>query len=210
MLKHSAANNRLLRDDARFDPWTLRWVADAGTHADAREIGVLDALAWLYEQPDARRVPVAVIGPGEAADHHRITAEDLGRRLGDLGVPMLSGGRTGVMEAASRGNRAAGGLPIGILPGTDWEEANPYVAIPLATGIGEARNAIIARAALALIAVGGEYGTLSEMALGLRFGRLVLALEDAPDVAGAVRCPDVDTALKHLAGRILGLDDRDD
>lgn len=209
MLRLSDTANRLLRDGARFDPWTLNWTEDSASYADAREVGPLDALAWLYEQPDARRVPVAVIGPGQALDRHRKTAEQVGRRLGELGVPMLSGGRTGVMEAASRGNLATGGQPIGILPGTDWEEANAHVAIPLATGIGEARNAIIARAALALIAVGGEYGTLSEMALGLRFGRLVLALEDAPDVAGAVRCPDVETALDRLAGRILGLDDRE-
>jgi hypothetical protein len=93
------------------------------------------------------------------------------------------------------------------LPGDEWDEANPYVAIPLATGLGPARNAVIARAAIALIAVGGGYGTLSEMAFGLHFNRLVVALEDAPEVPGALRFGDVEPALERVALRILALDD---
>ena len=206
MLAFSEANNCLLRDDASFDPWRLAWVAGTARPSDARAIAPLDALTWLYAQASVRRVPVAVIGPKRASARQLGTAERLGRRLGELGLPMMCGGRSGVMEAASRGNLEAGGLPIGILPGADWAEANPYVAIPLATGIGEARNAVIARAAAALIAVGGEYGTITEMAFGLRFERLVLALEGAPEVPGALRCADVETALARLAEHLLGLD----
>ena len=100
----------------------------------------------------------------------------------------------------------SGGQPIGILPGDEWQEANPYVALPLASGLGPARNAVIARAAVALLAVGGGHGTLSEMAFGLQFGRLVIALEDAPGVPGALRFETLDSALGRVAQRILGLD----
>ncbi len=206
MLEFSQAANALLRDGARFDPWTLAWLPPEGRPQDAREITPLAAVAWLYSQSKVRRVPVAVIGPKNASPRQMEVAETLGRRLGELGVPMVCGGRSGVMEAASRGHQAAGGLPIGILPGDEWREANPYIAIPIATGLGPARNALIARAAIALLAIGGEYGTLSEMAFGLHFDRLVIALEDAPEVPGAVRCTDIETALERVARRILALD----
>ena len=206
MLTLSQSTNSLCREGARFDPWALAWAPFEGTAEDHLDISPLAALSWLYAQPGARRLAIAVIGPKEATASHSATAETLGRRLGELGAPMITGGRSGVMEAASRGNLAAGGLPIGILPGEEWEEANPYVAIPLATGLGPARNAVIARAAIALIAVGGGYGTLSEMAFGLHFGRLVVALDDAPEVAGALRFADIEDALERVALRVLALD----
>ena len=92
------------------------------------------------------------------------------------------------------------------MPDEEWSAANPYVAIPLATGIGPARNAIIARAAEVLIAVGGGYGTLSEMAYGLHFDRLVLTLGDAPAVPGAIACASVEEALDRACHRLLRLD----
>ena len=92
----------------------------------------------------------------------------LGRGLAGLGVVVLCGGLVGVMTAVSRGAAEAGGTVVGVLPNGDWRTANPWVTIPIATGIGVARNAVIARAALALVAVGGGYGTLSEIAFGLQ------------------------------------------
>jgi uncharacterized protein (TIGR00725 family) len=89
------------------------------------------------------------------------------------------------MEAACAGAASVGGLSIGILPEGEWGGANPYVTVPIASGIGEARNAVIARAALALIAVGNSHGTLSEIALGLQFGRPVLTLPRALEIAGS-------------------------
>ena len=206
MLMLSQPTNSLWRGGTRFDPWALAWEPCEEAAQDRRNISPMEALAWLYAQPGARRLTIAVIGPREASARQSATAETLGRRLGELGVPMVTGGRSGVMEAASRGNLAAGGQPIGILPGDDWSEANPYVAIPLATGLGPARNAVIARAAAALIAIGGGYGTLSEMAFGLQFERLVVALEDAPEVPGALRFSAVEAALERVALRILALD----
>lgn len=99
----------------------------------------------------------------------------------------------------------AGGLVIGILPSSDWMTANPHVSISIASGLGEARNAIIASACFALIAVGGGHGTLSEMALGLKMSRLVIAMPPAADVPGARRCVTVDEAIEVVAERYLGL-----
>ena len=109
------------------------------------------------------------------------------------------------MEAACEGAASAGGVSIGLLPEGEWQAANRFVTVPIATGIGEARNAIIARAALALVAVGGSYGTLSEIALALQFGRPVLTLLEAPVVAGAHPMNSVDAALDAICRVVLSL-----
>ncbi len=119
---------------------------------------------------------VAVIGPGEASAAELEAAEEVGRLLAQRGAVVVCGGLGGVMEAVSRGAEGAGGTTIGILPGGDRGAANPHVTVAVATGIGEARNAIVARTADAVIAVGGAYGTLSEIALALRAGKRVVGL----------------------------------
>ncbi len=204
MLAISRDGTQLLHESQAFDPWRLAW--REAPAIEAEPTSPLEALAWLYRQPKVRRVPLAVIGPKAASERQRETAEALGRRLAELGMTMVTGGRGGVMEAASRGHLEAGGLPIGILPDEEWQGANDYVAIPLASGIGVARNAVIARAAFALIAIGGEYGTLSEMALGLHFNRLVIGLEDAPRVAGASYVETLEEALECVAARLFALE----
>jgi uncharacterized protein (TIGR00725 family) len=103
-------------------------------------------------------------------------AEAVGRALVEGGAVLVCGGRGGVMEAACRGAKSAGGLTIGILPGASRREANPYVDIPIVTGLGEERNAIITRTAQAVVAVGGSYGTLSEIVFALAFGVPVVGL----------------------------------
>jgi uncharacterized protein (TIGR00725 family) len=103
-------------------------------------------------------------------------AESVGRELAQRGVVVVCGGLGGAMEAACRGAKEAGGTTVGLLPGADRGHANPYVDVAVATGLGEARNALIARTADALVAVGGGYGTLSEIALALRAGKRVVGL----------------------------------
>ena len=103
-------------------------------------------------------------------------AEEVGRGLAEQGVALICGGLGGVMEAACRGARSAGGLTIGILPGDNRHAANSYVDIPIVTGMGYARNVIIARSAQAIIAVDGSYGTLSEIAHALQSGVPVIGL----------------------------------
>ncbi len=119
---------------------------------------------------------VGVIGGSAPAAEETAAAEAVGRALAKGGAVLVCGGLGGVMEAACRGAKSAGGLTIGILPGADRSEANPYVDIPIVTGIRCARNVIIARTVQALVAVGGSYGTLSEIAFALSFGVPVVGL----------------------------------
>jgi uncharacterized protein (TIGR00725 family) len=122
------------------------------------------------------RPHVAVIGAGEADAGLCAVAEQVGRELGRRGAVLVCGGLGGVMEAACRGARAAGGTTVGVLPGADRRAANAHVEVAIATGIGELRNGLIVHTADVLIAVGGAYGTLSEIALALRAGKRVIGL----------------------------------
>jgi len=119
---------------------------------------------------------IAVIGGSAPTSQEVATAEAVGRELAGAGAVLICGGGGGVMEAACRGAKSADGLTVGILPGTSRGEANLYLDIPIVTGIGEARNAIITRTAQAVIAIGGSYGTLSEIAFALSFGTPVVGL----------------------------------
>ena len=123
-----------------------------------------------------RRIYVAVVGAGACDEAIAAAAEEVGRGLGEAGVVLVCGGRGGVMEAACRGAKAAGGLTLGILPGEERRDANAFVEVALPTGLGEARNALVVRAADAVIAIAGEYGTLSEIALALKMGKPVIGL----------------------------------
>jgi uncharacterized protein (TIGR00725 family) len=125
----------------------------------------------------ADRVYVAVIGAGQPDPRTDQAAEEVGRLLAERGAALVCGGLGGVMEAACRGAREAGGLTIGLLPGPDRRGANPHLEVSLPTGMGELRNGLVARAADAVIAIGGEFGTLSEIGFALKLGRPVVGLE---------------------------------
>jgi len=137
---------------------------------------------------------VLVAGTGEATPEVADTAEQVGRALAERGAIVVCGGLGGVMEAACRGARQAGGITVGILPGTERAAANPHLTIALPTGFGELRNGLLVRAADAVIAVGRGYGTLSEIALAPKAGRPPIGLgsweidgvEPAPGPAEAV------------------------
>ncbi len=119
---------------------------------------------------------VAVIGAGSAGPHDLDVAEELGRELARRGAVVVCGGLGGVMEAVCRGAQQAGGRTIGILPGDDRSQANPFVEVAVATGLGEARNLLVIRSADVVVAVGGEFGTLSEIGFALRLGRPVVGI----------------------------------
>jgi hypothetical protein len=114
----------------------------------------------------------------------------------------VCGGLGGVMEAACRGAKEAGGLTVGILPGTDRAAANAFVEVAIPSGLGEARNVLVVRAADALIAVGGGHGTLSEIALALKAGKRVVGL-DSWDIEGVVAAPDPAAAVAAVLGDSL-------
>jgi uncharacterized protein (TIGR00725 family) len=119
---------------------------------------------------------IAVVGPGRADSPQLAAAQAIGRGLAEGGAVVVCGGLGGVMEAACRGAREVGGTTLGILPGTDRTAANAWVTVAVPTGMGEARNALVVRAADAVVAVAGEYGTLSEIALALKTGTPVVGL----------------------------------
>jgi len=133
---------------------------------------------------------VSVIGGSSVSPETAAVAERLGERLADRGHTVVCGGLGGVMEAVCRGARGAGGETIGILP-TDWRaDANPHVTVPIATGMGHARNALVVLNGDAAIAIDGSHGTLSELGMALAHGRAVAGI-DTHDVAGveAVKSP---------------------
>jgi uncharacterized protein (TIGR00725 family) len=119
---------------------------------------------------------IAVVGPGDATAPQLDAAEQIGRGLARGGAIVVCGGLGGVMAAACRGADSAGGITVGILPGLDRGAANQWVRVAIPTGLGELRNGLVVRAGQAMVAVGGAYGTLSEVALALKTGVPVIGL----------------------------------
>lgn len=144
---------------------------------------------------------IAVLGGRECDETTYRLAYAVGKGIAESGSVLLCGGRTGVMEAACQGASEAGGLTVGILPGTDRRDANQYVQVAIPTGIGVARNAIIARACEAAVAIGGNYGTLSEIAYCLQFGVPVCTLSSWDEIPGVVVCRTPEEVLSFLFGR---------
>lgn len=185
----------------RFDSWGWCWQpgeapseAVGGTAREALEV---------IQRGNGRKIPVGVIGPREADSEKLKVAEQVGVGIGALGLTMICGGRTGVMAAAAKGCRASGGLTVGLLPGHSWREANDDIMLPIATGFSEARNMIIAKSCAVLVAIGGSYGTLSEIAYGLHFSKPVIILNDAQEIEGTERAADAADAVERLAGHLL-------
>jgi uncharacterized protein (TIGR00725 family) len=144
--------------------------------------------------------PVAVVGPADAAAPELAIAEELGAGLAAAGFTVLTGGLGGVMEAASRGARSELGRTVGILPGTSRDDANGWVELAIATGMGEARNAVLVRSADAVVAIGGGHGTLSEIAFALKMQRPVIGLYtwDIPGVEPVTSAADAVTRVTQL------------
>ena len=129
---------------------------------------------------------IAVVGPGEASAGELVVAEEAGALIALAGAGLVCGGLGGVMEAACRGARSRGGLTLGLLPGLDRDAANGWVVVAVPTGLGEARNALVVRAADAVVAIGGGWGTLSEIALALKTGVPVVGVDTwEPAIGGS-------------------------
>ena len=158
---------------------------------------------------------IAVIGGWDPSDHAREMAHQVGQELARRGAVVVCGGLGGVMEAVCQGAKAEGGTTIGILPGNDPREANPYVDLPLCTGLGYARNVVVVKSGRAVIAVDGAFGTLSEIAHALGDGIPVIGLEtwdlslNGQIKDGIIRAKDpvdaVEKALKMAQDRSSGL-----
>jgi uncharacterized protein (TIGR00725 family) len=203
------AERNTLHDGAglAFDPRTLTWKPGGASRAGVAT-PPLAALRWLQKDSGApSRQPIGVVGGRHATHAQATAARALGEALADLGLTTLCGGRRGVMLAVCEGVAARGGISVGLLPGDTPADGNPFVTIPIATGIGLARNSLIARAALCLVAIGGSYGTLSEVAFGMQYGKRVFGLEGAPAVEGVVHLASVESVVEGIARVVLRLDE---
>jgi uncharacterized protein (TIGR00725 family) len=145
---------------------------------------------------------VGVIGSGECSESTYATAMEVGAEIGRRGWVLVCGGLGGVMEAAAKGCREAGGITVGILPGLLKESANPFISIAIATGMGEGRNLLVVRASDALVAVSGGYGTLSEIALGLKLDKPVIGLDTWKEIQGVTHASSPADALDKVVSSL--------
>jgi uncharacterized protein (TIGR00725 family) len=139
---------------------------------------------------------IGVIGGSEASPDILMLAEQVGCLIAKTGSVLVCGGLGGVMEAAARGAKGEGGLTVGIVPGGDRADANDHIDVAIATNMGHARNAVIAHTCDALIAVGGRYGTLSEIGFGLALGKKVIGLKSWDIDPGIIPARDPDDAVQ--------------
>jgi hypothetical protein len=153
-----------------------------------------------------KRVRIGVIGGARPEPPFEIIAREVGRRIAEAGAVLVCGGLRGIMLAAAQGAKEAGGLTIGILPGNDRGEANRFIDVAVATGLGYTRNSLVAMNADALIAVDGEYGTLSEIAYGRIFGKPVFGL-GTWDVKGVTAVSTPEEAVRSALSAVTGMKD---
>ena len=146
------------------------------------------------------RTIIGVIGDSDPAPETAALAEEAGAEIARAGAVLVCGGLGGVMEAAARGAKSAGGLTVGVLPTYDAQSANAFIDIPIVTGMGHARNVVIAATAHALIAMAGAYGTLSEIAIGLKLGKRVVSLGRDASPAGVVPAASAREAVRMALG----------
>ncbi len=164
---------------------------------------VIEALARLKQKqqgPARHRQPVALLGPGDGDEVVCNAAYAVAHALAGAGMAVVCGGRGGVMAAAAQGATDAGGIAVGILPEDDDRNANEWLSVAIPTGMGEMRNGIIARSGVCLIAIGGNMGTLSEMAMGLKWGKPVFVMHGDVALPGAVQATDVNDMLAKALG----------
>jgi uncharacterized protein (TIGR00725 family) len=156
-----------------------------------------------------RQTQIAVIGKGVPDDELTPLAEEVGRRLAEAGAVVVCGGLTGIMEGVARGASAAGGTVIGIVPSSSPQEVNQHCTHVVATGVGQARNLAVVSSGDAVIAIGGEWGTLSEIAFARELGRRVVALSSwavtpAAEIEGG---PGIEVASSPAEAVALALSD---
>jgi uncharacterized protein (TIGR00725 family) len=144
------------------------------------------------ERIDTRSPFIGIVGAGTCPPELGELAAEVGREVARKGAVLICGGLEGVMTEAARGAKEIGGTTLGILPGPSTGDANEFIDFPIATNMGQARNAIIVQTVDVLISIGGGYGTLSEIALALKIGKGVIALKPQFEIAGVLK---VETAI---------------
>ncbi len=124
-----------------------------------------------------RKLFIGVIGVSDVDEHLAKIAEEMGREIAAQGAVLVCGGLGGVMEYAAKGAKSSGGITVGIIPGDSINSANPYIDIPIATGMGEARDVVVVKSSDSLIAIGKGFGTLSEISIALKLNKPVVGIE---------------------------------
>jgi uncharacterized protein (TIGR00725 family) len=166
--------------------------------------GSVAVIIWLIKMIHNQLKIIAVIGANSCDDRIYHLAEQVGAALAQKNLIIICGGLGGVMEGACKGAKSKNGMTIGILPGNNTGEANPYVDIAIATGMGVARNIIIVRSALGVIAINGKYGTLSELAYALQLNKPIVGLETwnvSRQIINAINPEDAVTKICKMVGK---------
>ena len=152
------------------------------------------------------KIHIGVIGAGECSQEIYDQASELGYLIGKNDWVFFCGGLGGVMEGAAKGCYQSGGITVGILPGKEKDSANPFITLPIATGLGEGRNLLVVRASDVVVAIAGGYGTLSEIGFALKIGKPVIGLKTWPGIDGIdyVETPEqvINRVVKYLSKRL--------
>jgi len=150
------------------------------------------------KEPMEQTYHVGVVGSGTCAEDLYTLAREIGYGIGKRGWTLICGGLGGIMEGASRGCFEAGGVTVGLLPGSRKQQANPYIRIAIPTGLGDGRNLLVVRASDILIAISGGHGTLSEIALALKTGKTVVGIRTFENIEGIIRVSTLEEVLQIL------------
>jgi uncharacterized protein (TIGR00725 family) len=145
-----------------------------------------------------RKRLIAIIGAGACNESIRGIAREMGRKVAESGAILVCGGLGGVMEAAAMGAKESGGLTVGILPGFTMDDSNPYIDVPIVTGLSHARNVIVVRSSDIIVAIAGGYGTLSEIALALKMGKPVIGINTWESVEGVIQVKNPEEAMEKI------------
>lgn len=148
------------------------------------------------------KIFIAVVGGGDCSEDVYKLAEQIGERIAKAGAVLVCGGLGGVMEAASKGAKKEGGTTIGILPGVDKSQANPYIDFSIVTGLGEGRNLLVIRNSDVVIALPGEYGTLSEIAFCLKIGKPIIGLSTWDISEDIIKAKNTEEAVKFALNQV--------
>lgn len=206
MLFDPKTNDFYLKNNKLFDPNTMKWTLTRTMPEQLVELSYMEAVKKLQISINKIKVPIGVIGSNNPTSEQYQIAEELGKSIANLGLTVICGGRGGIMEAVCKGMSKNNGVSIGILPELDLKNANQFITIPLATGIGFARNMIIASASFCLIAIGGSFGTLSEIGFGLQFGKKIFTINCDLKINSTINCNTVEQIIENICRVVFALE----
>ena len=149
------------------------------------------------------KIFIGVIGAGDCSEDVYKLAEEVGERIAKAGAVLVCGGLGGAMEAASQGAKKEGGTTVGILPGIDKGQANPYIDFPIVTGLGEGRNLLVIRNSEVIIALPGKYGTLSEIGFCLALGKPIIGLSTWDVSEDIIKAKNAEDAVKIALSKVM-------